>query len=209
MKALDAALAEFDLSVDKLKSMPEKTALIEQEPKESLFDKWILHEDGKIDCCPECFADGGLYERFERILAELKAESPDALKLISMRTPYMHNSWMPNVAPLRKGSLSSNKLRISADDAAKRGLFEGDSVRVFNDHGSVTCQIEIRDDMRSGAAAMSHGYGHFAPNMKVAANKGGANYNQLLPMGSKTYEPLSYMSWMCGVPINVEKLFEG
>ena len=207
-KALDAAMAKFDLSVDKLKSMPQQTALIPEEPKEIVFDKWILHEDKKIDCCPECFEDGGLYERFERILAELKAESPDALKLISMRTPYMHNSWMPNVEPLRKGSLSSNKLRVSAEDAAKRGLFDGDSVRVFNDHGSVTCLIEVRDDMRSGAAAMSHGYGHFAPNMRVAANKGGANYNQLLPMGSKTYEPLSYMSWMCGVPIEVEKLFD-
>ena len=165
-----------------------------------------MHEDKKIDCCPPCFEEAGLYDRFERILNELQNEPPGTLKLISHRTPYMHNSWMPNVESLRKGSMSANKLRISPDDAAINELFEGDQIRVYNDHGSVECQVEIRDDMRSGAAAMSHGFGHFAPKMKVAFAKRGANYNKLLPMGSKTYEPLSYMSWMCGVPIEVEKL---
>ena len=205
-KALDATLEKFDLSVEKLADMPEQTAMIEQEPFETVFDKWIVHEDKKIDCCPGFIKEGGLYERFERILKELQEESPFTVKLISHRTPYMHNSWMPNLEPLRKGSLSANKLRVNAQDAEARQLFEGDMVRVYNDHGSVECQVEIREDMRQGAAAMAHGYGHFTPNMKIADRKGGANYNQLLPMGPKTYEPYSYMSWMCGVPIEIERV---
>ena len=208
LKALDAILEQYDLSIEKLKALPEQTAFIPQEPPETVFEKWLMHEDGKIDCCPPVFAEYGLHERFDSIFDELTKEPADVLKLISHRTPYMHNSWMPNVEPLRKGSLSSNKLRICPHDAEIRQLFEGDRVRVFNDNGSVECLIEIRDDLRPGAAAMAHGYGHFAPNMSIATDKRGGNYNELLPVGPHTYEPLSYMSWMCGVPIEVQKLLD-
>ena len=205
-KAIEAMLATAGLSIEKIKAMPNQTALLEQRDKSVLYDEWLLHDDKKIDCCPAYFAEAGLYQRCRRLFDELGAEPADVLKLISMRTPHMHNSWMPNAEYLRKGSLSTNKLRIGPDDAGRRGLFEGDKVKVFNEHGAVICQVEVRDDMRAGVVAMSHGYGHVAPHMRVAAAKPGTNYNKLLPMGSKSYEPLSHMSWMCGVPVRLDKL---
>ena len=205
-KVLEQMLGKFDLDIEKIKASPQQTVLIEQEDKSKLYDEWLLHEDKRINCCPSQFEEGGLYERCDRLFEELSNEGDDILKLISMRTAYMHNSWMPNLEYLRKGSLSTNKLRMSPEDAAKRKLFEGDMVNVHNDNGAVVCQVEIRDDLREGVVAMAHGYGHVTPKMKVAGDKPGSNYNVLLPMGSKSYEPLSHMSWMCGVPVKIEKL---
>ncbi len=204
---IDGMLADRGLSVEKLKNLSHQTAFVPESPKESVFERCLVHEDKKIDCCPELFVRTGLHDRSEALFEQLQREPADTLKLISMRTTHMHNSWMANVPSLRKGHLSDNRLRMSPVDADKRGLFDGDQVRAFNAYGSVHCRIDVRDDMREGVVAMTHGYGHHgAKSMKVASSKPGANCNRLMPTGSKTYEPLSYMSWMCGVPIEVEKL---
>ena len=209
-KAIDETLSNRGLSVEALKKMPHQTAFIPESPRASVFERCLVHEDKKIDCYPDLFVRTGLHERCEQIFEQLESESGDTLKLISMRTTHMHNSWMANVPSLRKGHLSDNRLRMSPADADKRDFFDGDWVRAFTDYGSMNCRIDIRDDMREGVVAMTHGYGHGgAKSMKVASVRPGANPNRLLPTGSKTYEPLSYMSWMCGVPINVEKLVEG
>ena len=209
-KAIDEMLSNRGLSVEQLRKMPHQTAFVPEAPKATLFDRCLVHEDGKIDCYPEIFVRSGLHDRCEEIFEQLRCEPAHTLKLISMRTTYMHNSWMANAPSLRRGHLSDNRLRMSPLDADKRELFDGDWVRAFTDYGSMTCRIDIRDDMREGVVAMTHGYGHGgATAMKVASSKPGANCNRLLPTGSKTYEPLSYMSWMCGVPLKVEKLVEG
>ena len=206
--AINGMLSKFELDIEKLKALPNQTAMIPQEDKAELMEKWIMHEDKKIDCFPDVLEQGDFFNRFETILKQLEEEDPNILKLISMRTPYMHNSWMPNNEPLRKGTLATNKLRMSPEDAAIRQLFEGDFIRIYNQHGSIDAQLEIRADMRKGAVAMPHGFGHFAPDMSVANSKPGTNYNKLLPIGSKSYEPLSNMSWMCGVPVEVEKIIK-
>lgn len=83
----------------------------------------------------------------------------------------------------------------------------GDNVCVYNDNGSIVTGVEINDDLRAGAVAMSHGYGGLdAKVMKVASRKPGANCNRLMPVGPGSYEPLSHMSWMSGVPVRIEKV---
>lgn len=206
---IDMMLSGVGLSIEQLKQLPHHTALIPELPKESVFDRCLLHEDKKIDCCPEFFVEGGLFDRLENIYKQLQAEPADTLKMISMRTAHMHNSWMANVDTLRRGNQSDNRLRMCPEDAIKRGLFDGDLIRVFNNNGKIKCRVEIRDDLRPGVVAMSHGYGHAgARGLKVASNKPGSNCNKLLPTGSKTYEPLSFMSWMSGVPVKIEKTQE-
>jgi hypothetical protein len=34
----------------------------------------------------------------------------------------------------------------------------------------------------------------------------GANCNSLVPIGQGSYEPRSYMSWLSGVPVSVERI---
>jgi len=53
---------------------------------------------------------------------------------------------------------------------------------------------------------MSHGYGsERASTMRTAAQKPGANCNVLMSNGIDSYEPLSFMSWISGVPVNVAR----
>lgn len=206
-KFVDMMLAAQGLSVEVIKSKPYQIALIEQTPKAELYQTSVLHEDGKIDCFPENFRKYGLYERFETIWSELEQEPADRLKLISMRTPHMHNSWMANSPHMRGGHFSENRLCMSPADASMRGLVDGDRIKVSNPNGEIECRLELRPDLRTGAVSMSHGYGHTkASKLGVASKKPGQNCNRLLPTGAQTYEPLSHMSWMCGVPVVVERL---
>lgn len=206
-KTLDAMLATQELSIEKVKSQPWMTSLLEQQRKDALYETCLLHEDGKIDCYPASFSQHGLFDRVDKIWSELVDEPDNLLKLISMRTLHMHNSWMANVPAMRSGNLAENRLRMCLADAESRGLMDGEHVKVFNENGELECRIEIRDDLRTGAVAMSHGYGHKkASRLSLASQKPGQNCNRLMPVGAETYEPLSHMSWMCGVPVNVERL---
>ena len=205
-KLINEFLANHNLSIEQIKQMPHQTAFIEEKPKDSVFERQLVHADKKIDCYPQVFVEAGLFERCDSIFAELQAEPADTLKIISMRTTHMHNSWLNNAPTLRKGNLSDNCLRISPQDADSRHLFDGDTVRVFTDYGEMICRVDIRDDLRQGTVAMTHGYGQRgAQGLTVSSAKPGVNLNRILPIGPKTYEPLSYMSWMCGVPVKIEK----
>ena len=50
------------------------------------------------------------------------------------------------------------RLRIHPEDASKRGIDDGDHVRVFNSRGSVAQRAELTDDMRPNIVIMLHGW---------------------------------------------------
>ncbi len=50
------------------------------------------------------------------------------------------------------------RLRIHPEDASKRGIDDGDHVRVFNSRGSVALRAELTDDMRPNIVIMLHGW---------------------------------------------------
>ena len=203
---VNRVLKRVGLSVDAVKESPQHTREFGETDRGDVFEKCVQTEDKKLHCYPAAFEEAGLFERCDQIFQELEQESDGTLKLISLRTPYMHNSWLANVQKFRRGTQSANPLNICASDATANGLLDGDRVRVFNDYGSVETRISVNDDLCPGAVAMSHGYGAGRQGMRVAEANPGANYNQLVPTGSEAVEPLSYMSWMCGVPVNVEKI---
>ena len=147
-----------------------------------------------MHCFPEEFVESGLFERCERILEELDKEPEGTLKMITMRTLYMHNTWYANMKKFRRGAQSINPLHIRPEDAARLKLVEGEHIRVFNDFGSIETQVHIDDSLRPVAVAMSHGYGKGRHGMKVSEANPGANSNQLAPNTLDTVEPLSNMS---------------
>ena len=206
---VNSFLAAKELSIDKLKAAAQQTVTFPQGSRDSLFEYCLQHPDKKIDCYPASFTESGLFERCHAIFSELEAEPDDVLKLISLRTPYIHNSWLANTQKFRRGKQSLNPLNMCEDDAAARGLHNGDAICISTPYGAVETQVLINNDLRTGAVAMSHGYGHqksFA--LKIASKKPGANYNALMPIGAGTFEPLSYMSWLSGIPITVKKVNE-
>jgi formate dehydrogenase len=194
------------LSIEKLKALPHQTQFFENKPYDDLYQKCITHEDGKVHCYPPEFEQGGLFERCETIFQELQNESIGTLKMISMRTPYMHNTWYANMKKFRRGAQSINPLHICSEDAERLGLTQGEAVRVFNHYGSVETQIQIDDDLRSGAVAMTHGYGKGRRGQRVAESNPGANANQLVPNTMDTIEPISNMTWIGAYPVQIEKL---
>jgi anaerobic selenocysteine-containing dehydrogenase len=206
-KLLDSLLAARGLSIDKLRELDRHTVIFPQERRDIVYEWCLQHPDGKIDCCPSSFEAVGLFERSDSIFSELEQEPADTLKLVSLRTPYMHNTWFANSAKFRRGKHSQNPLNMCESDASVRALHNGDSIRVFTEFGSIETQIFINDDLRPGVVAMSHGFGNKKSyGLQVALENPGANYNALMPVGVGTFEPLSYMSWLNGVPVKVEKL---
>lgn len=204
---INQLLSVKELSTDTLNSLPQKTALIEQSPKISVYETALMHKDGKIDCCPTVFTEAGLFERCHTIFKELMAEPEGTLKLITMRTIHMHNGWLSNMPVFRKGTLRDNSLNISETEAHKYGLFNGDAVRLYNQYGSLKTHVTINHDLRAGVVAMTHGFGHKkAHHLKTASKSPGINVNVLTPTGADTHEPLSYMTWMTGIPVQIEKL---
>ena len=90
------------------------------------------------------------------------------------------------------------------DDAALAGFFAGDAVQLVTEYGRITTQVLIDNDLSRGTVAMSHGFGQQRSfSLQVAQRNPGANCNALMPVGQGTYEPLSYMSWLSGIPVTV------
>ncbi|MGY2488432.1 molybdopterin-containing oxidoreductase family protein [Cupriavidus sp. CP313] len=204
---ISAMLAARNLSIDLLRTKPAHTESFPQEDRAALYGRCLQHEDLKIDCFPEAFARAGLIDRCHAFFAERTGEPGDTLRLISLRTPYMQNSWLANSERFRRGRQSINPLNICEEDAAARGLHNGDTVRVFNQYGSIETRVLINNDLRTGAVAMTHGYGHHrAYGLTVASRRPGANCNALMPTHADTVEPLSHMSWLSGVPVEVERI---
>jgi anaerobic selenocysteine-containing dehydrogenase len=61
-------------------------------------------------------------------------------------------------------------LEIHPDDAQRRGICDGDEVRIFNDRGSLTLESAISTDVQPGLVAMPFGWWH-----RNGADKRGVN----------------------------------
>jgi anaerobic selenocysteine-containing dehydrogenase len=122
----------------------------------------------------------------------------------------MHNGSLANRKALKAGGHGLNPLHMHPADAGRVNLYEGDLARVFNCNGEVRTSVTLDDTLLPGVVALSHGYGHErAPGIPRARAQPGVNVNQLLPTGPGSYEKLSNMSHMNGVPVQVERLAEG
>jgi anaerobic selenocysteine-containing dehydrogenase len=64
-------------------------------------------------------------------------------------------------------------LRIHPDDAAGRGIAEGDTVKVFNQRGTLSLAAELTDEMQPDVVVMFHGW--------WGSRIGGSSANALTP----------------------------
>ena len=134
----------------------------------------------------------------------MQSESGNQLKMISRRTNYMINSWFHNVAKLKREGQLNNPLFMHPDDARARNLGDGSEIRVFNENGSVATVVALDDGLKPGTVAMTHGWGQRDTKMRVAASHPGVNANDLLPSGPGSFEKISSMAFMTGIPVDVE-----
>jgi len=102
------------------------------------------------------------------------------LTLIGRRSLRSNNSWMHNSARLMKGADRCTAM-LHPDDAAARGLGDGQLVRVASATGEIEVPLELTDQMRRGVVSIPHGFGHGRPGVgwKLAATHAGASVNDI------------------------------
>ena len=189
------------LDLDALRAEPRVVALPAPEPGR-FYEEQVQTADGRVDCCPPVF--GPALDRAHAIFADLLDEAP-RLKLITRRDAWMMNSWFRNVERMARGGRDTNPLYLHPDDAAARGLADGDRARASNEHGELEVVVRFDPDLMPGVAAMAHGWGNQrTTGMAVARAHPGVNCNALLPSGAGSFEPLSSQAHMTGVPVDVE-----
>ena len=81
------------------------------------------------------------------------------------------------------------------------------TVTVRSPYGQITIAVALTDDLVRGTVAVPHGWGHKGTGRWHLANRaGGANVNQLTSSAPEDLEALAGMSWLTGVPVEVDAL---
>jgi anaerobic selenocysteine-containing dehydrogenase len=169
------------------------------------YEEYIQTPDRRVDCCPGLFAEarGEAHRDFE----EMAGEPAGRLRLITKRDRFMHNSWFHNIHKLKRAERGRNWLFIHPNDAERLHLGDGDLVEVRSTTGAVRLPVRRDPDLMPGVVAATHGWGHAeAGDMRVARELPGVNVNRLLPSGEGSYETLSNMAHMTGIPVEIAKL---
>jgi anaerobic selenocysteine-containing dehydrogenase len=105
--------------------------------------------DRKVDLFPaalEAEATKGLY-RFQ-------PDPATAAYPLTLISPASDRTISSTLGELPRSDV---KLHMHPDDAAPRGLADGDLVRVFNDLGEVHCTVGVASDVRPGTISLSKG----------------------------------------------------
>jgi len=199
----DGELAAHGLSVAELARRDRGLAVLEPDATEAFLGGRLQTSDGRLDCAPELVVRA--MARADSIFDELEAEPAGQLRLITRRTRNTLNSALANVAKLKDRGAASNPLWMHPDDAAVRGLAAGDVARVHNDVGELEAPIALDPNLRPGVVSMTHGFGYAAtPGMPVAHAHPGVNVNLLSPSGPGTFDPLSGMTHLTGIRVEVD-----
>jgi anaerobic dimethyl sulfoxide reductase subunit A len=77
------------------------------------------------------------------------------LRLITPKSPYRTHSQGSNLPAIRR--LAAHALTMHPDDAASRGLVDGDLVRVYNAHGETHIPILLSEEVLPGVACLLEG----------------------------------------------------
>ncbi|MEZ5571115.1 MAG: molybdopterin-dependent oxidoreductase [Halioglobus sp.] len=168
---------------------------------DSFIGQRVVTPNGKINLAPAEFCKQlpGLEADFAREL-----DSAGKLKLINKRERYSHNSWTHNHADFVKGRHDRNYLNINTADARERKLETGQWVKLGNSQGEIRVQLAVTDDMMPGAVALCHGWGHQqVDSLSVASRTAGSNVNILARDGLDSLEPISGMSQLNGILVEV------
>ncbi len=163
----------------------------------------VLRPFGRVDVAPAAFL--AALPDLEHVYAE-ELSQRKRLKLITKRERTSHNSWMHNVESFVKPPRDTNYLFVSEGDAEELGLSNGVLAEIRSATGSVRAPVKVTDELMQGTVALPHGWGHEATaGLKVAQRTRGVNANVLSPDGPHSVEPLSGMSHLTGILVDVRK----
>lgn len=184
----------------RLRREPDGVLLAPNKPGDYLGQR-VATPSGKVQLAPADLVERarGLEAVFDEELA-----NQGKLKIIQKRERYTHNSWAHNVPEFVSGRRHTNYLYIHPDDAGVRGLSDGDTARVSANGKHIELPVQCDPDMMPGSVSVPHGWGHQqAQGLSTARQTSGANVNIIMPDGPESIEPISGMSHMNGVIVEV------
>lgn len=165
----------------------------------------VLHKGGIANVAPPVFVD-----EFERLITSMKAPVPvtseasasQALSLIGRRDIRSNNSWMHNVPTLMKGEMRCT-LYVHPEDAAARGIHDGQLVTMNSRVNSGQIVVKVTDEVAMGIVSMPHGWGHpkLARGQQLAAAKAGFSMNDWTD--DQDVEALVGQSILNGIPVEL------
>lgn len=186
------------LSVDALEAAPHG---IDLGPLASSLLRRLQTPDGRIAAAP-----GFLVEALATARAQPPpAAPPDGLVLIGRRHVRSNNSWMHNAARLVKGK-PRHHLEVHPEDLARRGVADGERVRLRSSRGAVEVEVRATDAVGPGVVCLPHGFGHHRPGTRLArANRvEGPSYNDLADPA--LLDGVSGNAAVNGVPVFIDRL---
>ena len=189
--------SEHRLSLEMLKQHPHGLDLGPLQP--SLPER-LCTSDKRIQCAPPV-----LMADIPRVKSELGTadQQKDELLLIGRRHLFDANSWLHNFPRL----LGKDRcyLMLHPDDAARRAIKEGDTVRVSSATGSVDVPVKITDEVMPGVTCLPHGWGHHRSGVKlgVATEHPGVSMNDLTD--DSLIDAVSGNAVLNGIPVSVSQ----
>lgn len=135
-----------------------------------------------------------------RLLADPPRNGADLL-MFGRRKLGSLNSWMHNVERLVRNERPS--LQMHPEDAAARGLSDGQTVRVSTATGAVEVVLEVTDEVVAGSVCYPHGFGHRGSWRRANALPG-ANINLIASSRPEDWEQVSGNVHVDGFPVRVE-----
>ncbi|WP_439889233.1 molybdopterin-dependent oxidoreductase [Pseudomonas sp. MBLB4123] len=130
------------------------------------------------------------------------AARADELLLIGRRHVRSNNSWMHNYRRLVKGK-PRHQLLMHPADLDRRGIADGQRVRVRSRVGVVEVEVAASEEMMPGVVSLPHGWGHARPGVRlgIACEQPGVSVNDLTD--ERLLDALSGNVALNGVPVAV------
>lgn len=137
---------------------------------------------------------------------QVRLEHPgNGLVLIGRRQLRSNNSWMHNLPTMVRGS-NRCTLMVHPEDAKRLGLSEGGSARIRSRVGEVAAPVEITDEMMPGVVSLPHGWGHGAPDVRMAVARANAGVSVNDVTDASVVDPPSGNAVLNAVPVEVEPM---
>ncbi len=157
-----------------LRAVRDSAGGIDLGPLQPRLGKVLATADRRVHLAPDEF----VADAAARLAAGTEDPGDGRLQLIGRRNLRSNNSWLHNV-PTMTGGNNRCTARMHPDDAAARGLADGQTVRLTSDVGHIDVALEVSDEMRVGTVAVPHGWGHRNTGWQHANSLPGANVNDL------------------------------
>jgi anaerobic selenocysteine-containing dehydrogenase len=162
----------------------------------------LATRDRRVQVAPQLHV-----QDLQRAAAALRTAQPP-LVLIGRRHVRSNNSWLHNSQRLVKGKPRCTLL-MHPDDAARRGIGDGATVRVRSRVGEVRVAAELTGDIRPGVVSLPHGWGHDRDGIRlaVASRHAGVSLNDLVD--DQRLDALTGTAVLNGTPVEVEATATG